>query len=102
MWALVYNTDSEEWVASELYTQPFGALGGVYAWWRWPARNTIDGDLNTICASHWERNAWLSIHLPASSTVEYVVVYVRCPVPILAHLRVVPCPVPFCRHPEAP
>ena len=34
MWALVYDTDAECWVVSELRTQPFGALGGVYAWWR--------------------------------------------------------------------
>ena len=34
MWALVYDTDADRWVVSELRTQPFGALGGVYAWWR--------------------------------------------------------------------
>ena len=34
MWALVYNTDDECWVVSQLRTQPFDALGGVYAWWR--------------------------------------------------------------------
>ena len=34
MWALVFDTDTQRWVASELRTQPFGALGGVYAWWR--------------------------------------------------------------------
>lgn len=34
MWALVYDADAERWVASQLHTQPFCALGGVYAWWR--------------------------------------------------------------------
>ena len=34
MWALVFDTDIGEWKASEPGTQPFGALGGVYAWWR--------------------------------------------------------------------
>ena len=34
MWCLVYDTDNLEWKVSEMCTQPFGAVGGVYAWWR--------------------------------------------------------------------
>ena len=42
MWALLYNTDSQEWVVCELHTQPFGALGGVHTWWRCaPAKRAI-------------------------------------------------------------
>ena len=34
MWCLVYDTDASTWRVSELLTQPFGAIGGVYGWWR--------------------------------------------------------------------
>jgi hypothetical protein len=34
MHALVWDTDSDQWKVGELLTMPFGALGGVLAWWR--------------------------------------------------------------------
>lgn len=52
-------------------------LSSTYSWARWPASHTIDGDLSTICASRWQAGAWLSIALPAGSTIDYVAVYNR-------------------------
>eukprot|EP00959_Pyramimonas_sp_CCMP1952_P137446 2876623-Pyramimonas_sp.AAC.1 len=34
MWCLVWDTGHREWKVSEFLTQPFGALGGAFAWWR--------------------------------------------------------------------
>ena len=34
MHLLVYNTDEDEWMVAELVAMPFGAIGGVLAWWR--------------------------------------------------------------------
>lgn len=55
-------------------------LSSTYSWARWPAANTIDGNLNTICASKWQAGAWLSIALPAGSAIDYVAVYNRADV----------------------
>lgn len=52
-------------------------LSSTYSWWRWPAAHIIDGNLNSICASRWQQNAWLSIELPVGSTIDYVAVYNR-------------------------
>ena len=52
-------------------------LSSTYAWWRWPASNTIDGSLRTLCASKWQDNAWLSVQLPAGSAIDYVAIYNR-------------------------
>jgi len=53
------------------------ALSSTYSWQRWPASNTIDGRLETVCASKWQANAWLSVQVPAGSTVDYVAIYNR-------------------------
>ena len=34
MWVLVWNPDAQAWYAGEMLTMPFGAVGGVLAWWR--------------------------------------------------------------------
>ena len=34
MWVLVWNPESAEWMCGEMHTMPFGAVGGVLAWWR--------------------------------------------------------------------
>jgi len=52
-------------------------LSSTYSWRRWPASNTIDGRLSTVCASKWQANAWLSVQVPAGSAVDYVAIYNR-------------------------
>ena len=34
MWVLVWNHERAEWMCGEMQTMPFGAVGGVLAWWR--------------------------------------------------------------------
>ena len=34
MHILVWDSDRGQWVVGELYTMPFGAVGGVLSWWR--------------------------------------------------------------------
>ena len=43
-----------------------------------PASNAIDGDdYNTLAASNYQTNAWLSVETPASSRIGLVAVYNR-------------------------
>jgi len=44
---------------------------------RYPAYATIDGNYNTICASAWQPNAWLSVEVPPDSTIDYIAIYNR-------------------------
>jgi len=44
---------------------------------RWGAANTIDGNYNTVCASRWQRGAWLSVQVPSGTNADYVAVYNR-------------------------
>ena len=34
MWCLLWDPQNERWVAAEMYTMPFGAMGGVLSWYR--------------------------------------------------------------------
>ena len=51
-------------------------LSSTYANW-YGASATIDGRYNTICASRWQQNAWLSVEVPPDSMIDYIAVYNR-------------------------
>ena len=44
---------------------------------RYRAAATIDGNYNSICASGWQQNAWLSVEVPRETQIDYVAVYNR-------------------------
>lgn len=44
---------------------------------QYPSSNIIDGNFNTLCATNNQRNSWVSVRVPPSSTVGYVAVYNR-------------------------
>jgi len=42
-----------------------------------PASNAVDGNMQTLIASKWQRNAWVSMHVAHGTTIDHVAVYNR-------------------------
>ena len=52
-------------------------LSSVFDAERFPASHAIDGIHDTLCASQWQRNAWLSVRVPSGAPIGRVAVYNR-------------------------
>jgi len=52
-------------------------MSSSYHWRQWPARDCIDGNQFSLCATRKEPGAWLSIEVGSGSRVDYVSVLNR-------------------------